>query len=131
VEQEASEINAITAILRGKFIHLHIYAILRQNIKMKPIYTALHANRTRKEMSIISDAGTGFLCRDSLKRKVSSFAENMAGKIDRILALHKLATIAAQSSLIQPLIVAYHRKPENIPADNQETMQKIGIKELP
>jgi hypothetical protein len=77
VEHEASEINEITAILRGKFIHLYIYTILRKDIEMKPRNTAFHANRTRKKMSIVPDARTSFLRCQSLHGEISSLAENM------------------------------------------------------
>ena len=63
--------------------------------------------------------------------EISCFAENMSREIYILLLLDKLTSVASQSSLIGGLGIAGHRHLQNIPADDEQTMQVVGIEELP
>ena len=82
-------------------------------------------------MRILPNLLPCLLCRHALHREVASFTEKVARQIHRTLLLHQLAHIATKATLTHDAVVAGHRCLQNIPTNDEQGVQVVGIEELP
>ena len=82
-------------------------------------------------MRVCDDPLPCLLCGHSLRCEVARLAEDMARKVVPCLALDKVAHVAPQTSLVRIIVIACHRHLKDIPPDDEQGMEIVGIKELP
>lgn len=98
---------------------------------MKPAYAFLDTDIARKKVGALLNLHSCLFCGHTSDIKITRLAKTMRGKIDAGLPSHNGTPIAPEATLGLPLPVAPHRALENVPPDNQQAVQKIGVQELP
>ena len=94
---------------------------------MEPRYGLLDADVAREKARVRLDCLPRLLGGHSRNRKVARLSEDMRGQVHGFLLLHKLAHVAAQAPLLLPGPVAPHWFLEDVPADDEECVEEVGI----
>lgn len=100
-------------------------------VEVQPAHPILQPYIMRKHVSLVADNPPRLFCGHAGDREVTSLALNVCREIRHLLLLHELAHVAPEPALGQSVAVAVHRLAENVPAYDQQAVQKVRIKEVP
>lgn len=129
--QNDDEKYVLHGVLCFEFIYFLRDARLWQHVEMQPRHAALDADIAREQVRVGFERQSSLLGGHVGNGEIPRFAEKVRGEVNGFLAFHHRAHVAPQPPLMLVVAVAVHGPLQNVPPDDEQAMEVIGVEELP
>lgn len=98
---------------------------------MKPPDAVLDADVAREEVRVGFDGLTGLVGGHARYGEIARLAQQVRGEVNRPLAPDHRTDVAPQAPLVLVAAVAVQGPLQDVPPDEEQAVQKVGIEKLP